>query len=97
VTVSCYIADGAGVLAVEDNGPGIPPSERELVFSRFYRLSDKTTGSGLGLAIVRDIAADHGAQIGLHAGGDGHGTVFLVRFPLAAPAQEAVQPRANLR
>jgi two-component system sensor histidine kinase TctE len=97
VTVSCYAADGAGVLAVEDNGPGIPASERELVFSRFYRLSDKTTGSGLGLAIVRDIAADHRAQIRLDGGAGGHGTVFSVRFPLATAAQEALQPRANLR
>ncbi len=42
-----------------------------------------TRGSGLGLAIVRDIAADHGAQISLDAGPDGRGTAFSVRFQLA--------------
>jgi two-component system sensor histidine kinase TctE len=65
---------------VEDSGPGIPPASRELVFGRFVRLDDKTSGSGLGLAIVRDIAAAHGAQLGIdeRAGG---GAVFTVRFP----------------
>ena len=83
VTVSCGAVDGAGLLKVEDDGPGVPADERELVFSRFYRLSHNTRGSGLGLAIVRDIAADHGAQISLDAGPDGRGTVFSVRFQLA--------------
>lgn len=82
VTVSCG-ADGkvgAGWLVVEDSGPGIPAASRDVVFSRFVRLDDKTSGSGLGLAIVRDIAAAHGAQvaIGERAGG---GAVFSVKFP----------------
>jgi two-component system sensor histidine kinase TctE len=82
VTVSCRAAGRIGVLTVEDDGPGVPAAERELVFSRFYRLSHDTRGSGLGLAIVRDIAADHGAWIGLDAGPGGRGTVFSVHFPL---------------
>ena len=80
VTVSCG-RDGADcVLAVEDSGPGIPPAKRELVFSRFVRLDDKTTGSGLGLAIVRDIAQAHGARAAVEAGKQG-GALFSVRFP----------------
>jgi two-component system sensor histidine kinase TctE len=82
VTVSCHAVEGTGVLTVEDDGPGVPAAERELVFSRFYRLSQNTHGSGLGLAIVRDIAADHGARIVLDAGRDGGGTVFSVYFEL---------------
>jgi two-component system sensor histidine kinase TctE len=82
VTVSCHAVEGIAMLTVEDNGPGVPAAERELVFSRFYRLSHNTRGSGLGLAIVRDIATDHGAQIMLDAGADGTGTVFSVHFPL---------------
>jgi two-component system sensor histidine kinase TctE len=80
VTVSCRRDGGHGTLVVEDSGPGIPPASRELVFGRFVRLDDKTSGSGLGLAIVRDIAAAHGAQLGIdeRAGG---GAVFTVRFP----------------
>ncbi|TGS16516.1 ATP-binding protein, partial [Mesorhizobium sp. M1C.F.Ca.ET.187.01.1.1] len=59
---------GERVLAsVADNGPGIPPGEREKVFQRLYRLdhSRSTPGSGLGLSLVRAIADLHGATIAL--------------------------------
>ncbi|HEU4843396.1 MAG TPA: sensor histidine kinase [Burkholderiaceae bacterium] len=81
VTVSCRPADGGGMLAVEDSGPGIPPAKRDQVFSRYVRLDDKTHGSGLGLAIVRDIALAHGAVITLDAGAHGRGARFEVHFP----------------
>ena len=81
VTVGCATIDGQAVLRVEDNGPGIPASEKERVFTRFYRLDQTQTGSGLGLAIVRDIATDHGAQIEVSAGAAARGTVFRLRFP----------------
>jgi len=55
---------GILVLIVEDSGPGIPESERELVFQPFYRaLGTNVDGSGLGLAIVLEIAQQHGASI----------------------------------
>ncbi|TFW29634.1 sensor histidine kinase [Duganella callida] len=77
VTVSC----AGKVLTVEDNGPGIPPAQREQVFNRYVRLDDKTHGSGLGLAIVRDIAIVHGASLTISAPASGHGAVFTVKFP----------------
>ncbi|GAB3291775.1 HAMP domain-containing histidine kinase [Parahaliea aestuarii] len=54
-------------IAVEDNGPGIPPAERERVFRRLYRLdqSRNRPGTGLGLSVVRAIARLHGATIAL--------------------------------
>ena len=56
------------VLQVEDNGPGIPESERELVFQPFYRALDtEVDGSGLGLAIVREIAERHNASVSIEA------------------------------
>lgn len=81
VTVSCRPegTDG-GLLAVEDNGPGIPPARREQVFSRYVRLDDKTHGSGLGLAIVRDIATVHGATLAVGDGAGGRGALFSVHF-----------------
>jgi two-component system sensor histidine kinase TctE len=83
VTVSCTVQEGRGVLRVEDSGPGIPDSEKEHVFERFYRLDQIQPGSGLGLAIVRDIAIDHGAQVALTSGHGGRGTVVSVSFPPA--------------
>jgi len=81
VTVRCHQEAGNGIFSVEDSGPGIAVSERELIFNRFYRLNDNVAGSGLGLAIVRDIAQDHGAEIILTSGTGGQGTMFLFEFP----------------
>ncbi len=54
---------------VDDNGPGIPPSERNNVFKPFYRLdhsrNQDDANTGLGLAIARDIAKSHGGDIAL--------------------------------
>lgn len=52
---------------VSDNGPGIPETERDKVFDRFYRLdrSRTTKGSGLGLALVKAIASLHGLSLAL--------------------------------
>jgi signal transduction histidine kinase len=69
--VELTIANQLGqiVLAVDDSGNGIPASERERVFDRFYRrvkteeAGREDTGSGLGLAIVRSIAQRHAASV----------------------------------
>ncbi len=74
------------VLQVEDNGPGILPAERELVFQPFYRaLGTDVDGSGLGLPIVREIAQRHGATVvvdAAHPGQTPPGACFTVRFGL---------------
>jgi signal transduction histidine kinase len=55
---------GVPTVQVDDAGPGIPPSERERVFDRFYRrAAGGEEGSGLGLAIVRSVALRHGATV----------------------------------
>jgi two-component system sensor histidine kinase TctE len=73
------------VFQVEDNGPGVPESEHELIFQPFYRaLGNEVDGSGLGLRIVQEIALQHGAQIHLEAAQPGRpmpGVRFTVRFP----------------
>ena len=62
-------------LVVEDDGPGIPASERERVFDRFYRVQEsrsrETGGTGLGLPIVRDIVRNHGGRVRLTDREDG--------------------------
>ncbi|NBN63276.1 HAMP domain-containing protein [Microvirga tunisiensis] len=69
VTITGRHADGWLTVTIDDDGPGIPPEERENVFRPFYRLDEARNqdegGSGLGLAIARDIARSHGGDIQL--------------------------------
>ena len=83
----------AVVLVVEDDGPGIPPDQRERVFDRFVRGAGDAGGggTGLGLAIVRAVAEAHGGAVELGEGEGGRGARFVVRLPAAerAPAPDA--------
>ncbi|MNC90154.1 Swarming motility regulation sensor protein RssA [compost metagenome] len=73
------------MLSVEDNGPGIPESERERVFERFYRVPGSgADGCGLGLSIVREIALSHGGQASVTGGANGSGTLARIALPIAA-------------
>ncbi|OIN91539.1 MAG: sensor histidine kinase [Comamonadaceae bacterium CG1_02_60_18] len=78
------------VLQVEDNGPGVSQTERELIFQPFYRaLGTEADGSGLGLPIVLEIAQQHGASVSMEdtrPGQNPPGARFVVRF--TATAQE---------
>jgi signal transduction histidine kinase len=81
-------ANGASVaLEVIDDGPGIPPDERDRVFERFYRgrtAMTRALGSGLGLAIAREIARTHGGALVARNREDGRrGSVFAVSLPRA--------------
>ena len=83
-------------LEVEDDGPGIPASERSRVTERFYRIPGTAgTGSGLGLAIVREIANAHGAELDIGEGQPGEtgasGARVALSFPPPAsnPAEQA--------
>jgi len=72
-------------IEVDDDGPGIPPAERDNVFRPFYRLGNgrnqDTGNTGLGLAIARDIARSHGGDIALGESSMG-GLRATVRVPL---------------
>lgn len=81
VTVRCGTGDGHAWLEVEDDGPGIPPAERERVRERFYHGGDGR-GSGLGLAIVEEVARSHRARL-LILDGSGGGARMRVEFPAA--------------
>ena len=84
VTVRCGSSAADAWLEVEDDGPGIPASERERVFERFVRGAHAVaSGSGLGLAIVRQIAQHHRATVELHDGANGRGLRLRLSFPHA--------------
>lgn len=73
------------VITVADEGPGIPPSEQERVFQRFYRGSGQRRnagGTGLGLDIVKIAVEAHGGAVALD-NDVGRGASFAVRLPVA--------------
>lgn len=86
VTLGCHPQSGKAVIAVADDGPGIPAQDRARVFERFVRLDAPRTrssgGSGLGLSIVEEIVRAHRGTVtvGDAAGG---GAVFTLTLPLA--------------
>ncbi|WP_449243454.1 ATP-binding protein [Desulfovibrio sp.] len=71
------------VIAVEDNGPGIPEDFRDKIFEPFFTTKEAGQGMGLGLAISYGIVRDYGGDIRIQAR-PGGGTVFCVSFPARA-------------
>lgn len=72
------------VLAVMDEGPGIPDNEKQKVFDKFYRIGNENTrtakGTGLGLYLCKKIARDHSATIRV-TDNTPTGCIFTVNFP----------------
>jgi signal transduction histidine kinase len=67
IEISLAPKDGGAAIVVADDGPGVPPEEREKVRERFYRLdrSRTTPGAGLGLSLVSAVVARHGGELRL--------------------------------
>ena len=93
-TVSVTVSqNGGGTIRVEDDGPGIHPSEAKRVFDRFFRGragSGVPGGTGLGLTIVHDLAARWSGSVELEP--TGRGTRIAVRFPGPGAATELTEP-----
>lgn len=74
----------AAVVRVDDDGPGIPPDDRDRIFERFVRLDEsrsrRSGGSGLGLPIAREIATAHGGSVQVGTSSLG-GAALEVRLP----------------
>lgn len=68
VTVRAQLDGARLVVEIEDDGPGIAPSQRQAVLERGVRLDESTPGSGLGLAIVSDLLALYGGSLALEPG-----------------------------
>jgi signal transduction histidine kinase len=76
--------DPSARIAVEDEGPGVPDAQKELVFNRFWRADRRgSEGAGIGLALVRRIAALHGASVHVEDR-PGGGARFVLQFPSRA-------------
>jgi two-component system sensor histidine kinase QseC len=85
VRVNIREADGSAVLAIADDGKGIPTAERAAVLQRFRRGAGADfSGSGLGLSIAYRIAELHGATLRLDEGIAGRGVEARLEFPRGA-------------
>ncbi len=89
VQVGLERAGGELLLAVEDDGEGVPEDQRQSVFKAFKRIDDsrnrETGGYGLGLAVVTRIAALHGGNVRVEDSEGLGGARFVLRVPLNQP------------
>jgi signal transduction histidine kinase len=81
----------AVLASVQDQGPGVAPSDRERIFERFYQASGRLhkgrTGLGLGLYVSRELARRHGGDIWVESA-PGRGGRFVVRLPVGGPTEQ---------
>jgi PAS domain S-box-containing protein len=89
--------DDRAVVAVRDNGIGIPPTMLASIFDLFTQAnvgySKVREGMGVGLALTKRLIELHGGQIEASSAGVGCGSEFVVRLPLAAPGRNNEQPQ----
>ena len=84
VTVSVFAEDAMAILAVRDDGPGIPPDKQDLIFAAFGKAHDnpdRTESVGLGLAVSRNLARMMGGDVVYKRSGEW--TSFELQLPLA--------------
>jgi signal transduction histidine kinase len=85
IGVNLYRTNGSVKLEVQDHGIGIPASEQEKIFEKFYRCGDplvhNVKGSGLGLSLVRHIARAHGGDVQVESAPE-KGSKFTIALPL---------------
>jgi signal transduction histidine kinase len=84
ITVTISENAGSAIVAVEDEGKGIPPGDRERIWTAFSRLEREEkaaiAGSGIGLSIVRDLVERMGGSVRVEAA-DGGGARFVLSLP----------------
>ena len=93
VTVSSMVEDGIVTITVIDQGIGIPESEKDRIFERFYRVdparSRQSGGTGLGLSIVKHVATKHGGEVSVWSVED-VGSTFSLKLPLFSKSEEII-------
>jgi signal transduction histidine kinase len=80
IVATTSVEDGAVLVRVRDDGPGIPSEQRERVFDPFFTTRPPDQGTGLGLSIAFDIVREHGGTLELSSSPK-HGACFEIRLP----------------
>jgi signal transduction histidine kinase len=94
ITLSAQQRDAQAEITVSDSGIGIAPDRLARIFDLFTQFQvqgEGQTGLGIGLAIVRRLVEMHGGSISARSDGDGHGSEFIIRLPLATAGAEPQQ------
>ena len=81
IQMTCYKADGFVVIAIEDNGCGVPAEKAEDIFKEFVQLDEYQTGTGIGLTLSRNIARGLGGDLTLDLSYS-QGARFVLTLPL---------------
>jgi PAS domain S-box-containing protein len=95
ITLTLRAENDRALIQLQDNGPGVPPNMRDVIFERFRQVDSGDNrnygGTGLGLAIVKDFVELHAGTISM-TDAPGGGALFTVTVPLKAPAGIVIQP-----
>src|SRR5438093_4252177 len=89
-----FLTRGAGdriEMRISDDGPGIPAPIQARIFEPFFTTKKEGKGTGLGLSLCYGIMQEHGGGIRFESE-PGHGTTFILDFPIAHPAEAAATP-----
>jgi signal transduction histidine kinase len=84
IVIETLVDDGAAVVRVIDDGPGVPADALPRIFEPFFTTKPKGEGTGLGLGIARQIVAKHGGEMTCES--EPGRTVFEVRLPIEKKA-----------
>jgi PAS domain S-box-containing protein len=96
ISLAAHREEGMAVVVVADDGVGIPPHMVGRVFEMFTQVDrtlEKTTGGlGIGLSLVKGLVEMHGGTIEARSEGQGRGSQFILRLPVAVSVDRKVEP-----
>mgnify|MGYP001592919275 CR=1 FL=1 len=88
IQVRAWKEQDEAIIAVSDNGVGIPPDRLQKIFEYFYQVDGSMTrrfgGMGIGLSLCNVIVQAHGGRIWAESAGEGQGSTFYIALPLSA-------------
>jgi signal transduction histidine kinase len=96
IKISAELAGNKAIVTVDDHGVGIPQTDRDHLFERYFRGGNVSgiVGTGIGLYLVKTVAVLHGGEISVESE-EGKGSRFTVRLPAGAPLRSDIGPSAT--